>query len=98
MIVPVAGAGFVEPCLPSLARNIPSGPGWIHEIKHDGYRMLVCPGTMRTCGCSRSCDATGPAACLLPSVSQRIGTKLEVHGHRRPALSAFDLPGRAVAA
>ena len=40
--VPVAGAGFVEPCLPSPARNLPSGPGWIHEIKHDGYRMMVC--------------------------------------------------------
>ena len=42
--VPAAAAGFVEPCLPSLARNLPSGPGWIHEIKHDGYSMIVCRG------------------------------------------------------
>ena len=39
--VPVAGAGFIEPCLPSPAREPPSGPDWLHEIKHDGYRMMV---------------------------------------------------------
>jgi ATP-dependent DNA ligase len=34
-------SGFVEPCRPSRAPRPPSGPGWIHEIKHDGYRLLV---------------------------------------------------------
>jgi hypothetical protein len=29
--------GFIEPCLPSIAIRPPKGPGWIHEIKHDGY-------------------------------------------------------------
>ena len=33
--------GFVEPCLPSPSRQPPAGPGWIHEIKHDGYRLIV---------------------------------------------------------
>ena len=33
--------GFVEPCLPSPARLPPSGPGWIHEIKHDGFRLVA---------------------------------------------------------
>src|SRR5262245_57050752 len=33
--------GFIEPCLPTPADYPPSGPGWIHEIKHDGYRMMV---------------------------------------------------------
>jgi ATP-dependent DNA ligase len=27
--------GFIEPCLPSPAKVPPSGPDWIHEIKHD---------------------------------------------------------------
>jgi len=31
----------IEPCIPSLARKPPSGPGWLHEIKHDGFRMMV---------------------------------------------------------
>jgi bifunctional non-homologous end joining protein LigD len=32
--------GFVEPCLPTLARTVPTGPQWVHEIKHDGYRFI----------------------------------------------------------
>jgi len=33
--------GFIEPCQPSSAVAPPTGPGWIHEIKHDGYRMMA---------------------------------------------------------
>jgi ATP-dependent DNA ligase len=39
--IAVTGAGFIEPCLPSLAKAPPSGPEWLHEIKHDGYRMQI---------------------------------------------------------
>jgi len=38
---PAPSAGFIEPCLPSSAERPPSGPGWIHEIKHDGYRLMA---------------------------------------------------------
>src|SRR5712671_3870403 len=34
-------AGFVVPCIPSVSKVAPSGPQWIHEIKHDGYRLIV---------------------------------------------------------
>jgi bifunctional non-homologous end joining protein LigD len=33
--------GFIEPCLPSPAKARPSGAGWIHEIKHDGFRIMA---------------------------------------------------------
>jgi bifunctional non-homologous end joining protein LigD len=33
--------GFIEPCQPTTALKPPSGPNWIHEIKHDGYRMMA---------------------------------------------------------
>src|SRR5947207_14864851 len=33
--------GFVEPCLPSAGDQPPAGPGWVHEIKHDGFRLLA---------------------------------------------------------
>jgi hypothetical protein len=36
-----APSGFIEPCLPSSAEQPPSGPGWVHEIKHDGFRVMV---------------------------------------------------------
>jgi bifunctional non-homologous end joining protein LigD len=30
-----------EPCLPRSANEQPAGPGWIREIKHDGFRILA---------------------------------------------------------
>jgi len=34
-------ARFIEPCLPSDSASPPRGPDWLHEIKHDGYRLIV---------------------------------------------------------
>lgn len=31
--------GLIESCLPSPAKVPPSGPGWLHEINHDGFRL-----------------------------------------------------------
>ena len=33
--------GFIEPCLPSPAGRPPIGPDWVHEITHDGYRLMA---------------------------------------------------------
>jgi bifunctional non-homologous end joining protein LigD len=33
--------GFVPPCLPSKATTPPSGAVWLHEIKHDGFRVIA---------------------------------------------------------
>ena len=30
-----------EPCIPTQADRPPSGPGWVHEIKHDGFRLVA---------------------------------------------------------
>jgi len=32
---------FIEPCLPTISRTVPTGPGWAYEIKHDGFRFLA---------------------------------------------------------
>jgi bifunctional non-homologous end joining protein LigD len=34
-------AGFVAPCLPTKADKLPSGGEWLHEIKHDGFRVIA---------------------------------------------------------
>jgi hypothetical protein len=34
-------SGCIEPCQPSNALKPPIGAGWIHEIKHDRYRMMA---------------------------------------------------------
>jgi bifunctional non-homologous end joining protein LigD len=34
-------AAFIEPCLPSPGEQPPTGADWVHEIKHDGYRLMA---------------------------------------------------------
>src|SRR5215831_7109226 len=34
-------AGFVPPCLPTKALEPPSGEAWLHEVKHDGFRIIA---------------------------------------------------------
>ena len=31
----------IAPCLPNSAKEPPKGPDWVHEIKHDGFRILA---------------------------------------------------------
>jgi bifunctional non-homologous end joining protein LigD len=30
-----------QPCIPTRDTEVPSGPDWLHEVKHDGYRLIV---------------------------------------------------------
>jgi bifunctional non-homologous end joining protein LigD len=34
-------AAFIHPCRPIVAKQPPHGPGWAHELKHDGYRLQI---------------------------------------------------------
>jgi bifunctional non-homologous end joining protein LigD len=36
-----AQLGFVPPLIPVLVEKPPAGDGWLHEIKHDGYRTRL---------------------------------------------------------
>jgi ATP-dependent DNA ligase len=42
-------ARYIVPAQPIERDKPPTGPGWVHEIKHDGYRLIV-----RTAGCCGS--------------------------------------------
>ena len=33
--------GFIVPCLPTKTDKLPSGSQWLHEIKHDGFRVIA---------------------------------------------------------
>jgi bifunctional non-homologous end joining protein LigD len=37
----VAFPDFCEPCLPTKAPEPPTGGAWLHEIKHDGFRVIA---------------------------------------------------------
>jgi bifunctional non-homologous end joining protein LigD len=39
--MPFRSDGYIPPCIPTRAYKVPSGAGWVHEIKHDGYRLQV---------------------------------------------------------
>jgi len=41
MLSPPFPFGFVQPCLPTASRNVPEGPRWAFEVKHDGYRFIA---------------------------------------------------------
>lgn len=30
-----------EPCIPSRGTRVPNHRDWIHEVKHDGFRLIV---------------------------------------------------------
>src|ERR1700687_374142 len=49
-----------EPCLPRTAKQPPMGPGWIHEIKHDGFRYLGRRGGGGLRLCTRNGSNSAP--------------------------------------
>src|SRR5262249_39468828 len=49
--------GFIEPCLPSRTPHPPLGPGWLHEIKYDGFRLMERRAV--ACDYSRGVATTG---------------------------------------
>jgi bifunctional non-homologous end joining protein LigD len=30
-----------QPCIPTRATKVPATPDWLHELKYDGYRLIV---------------------------------------------------------
>jgi bifunctional non-homologous end joining protein LigD len=55
-----APPGFIRPCEPTLVDRPPAGPGWLHEIKHDGFRIVAWKqGERVTVSSRRGADFTG---------------------------------------
>ena len=42
--VPTKTPAFTEPQLCTLVDSVPTGSGWLHEVKYDGYRALIAIG------------------------------------------------------
>ena len=53
-----APAAFIHPCRPTVVAQPPSGPGWAHEVKYDGYRLQIHV-PMVGCGFTRSLEPIG---------------------------------------
>ena len=46
--------GFIAPCLPTKTPRPPTGEAWLHEIKHDGFRVIARKDGLRVRLYSRS--------------------------------------------
>jgi bifunctional non-homologous end joining protein LigD len=63
--------GFIKPEIPTLVPDPPTGEGWIHEIKYDGYRTLVVVDEYRVRAFSRQGrDWTGPYRRVIEAVAK----------------------------
>jgi bifunctional non-homologous end joining protein LigD len=63
--------GFIKPELPTLVPEPHSGEGWIHEIKHDGYRTLIVIDQGKVRAFSRhGRDWTGPYRRVVEAASK----------------------------
>src|ERR671926_749944 len=92
-----ASPSFIRPEIPTLVPEPPSGDGWIHEIKHDGYRTLIVIDQAKVRAFSRhGRDWTGPyrrvveAAGKLPCKAALIDGELVVQDEN--GISDFDAP------
>ena len=60
---PTPPAGFIQPCQPTLVAYPPAGPGWLHEMKHDGYRLIARKDAGRSRTCGPATEPTSPTRC-----------------------------------
>jgi hypothetical protein len=69
-------AGFIVPAQPIERVKPPAGPEWVHELKHDGYRLIVrhdgalaarFPAITET---ALRLDATAKLSCPVPMASR----------------------------
>jgi bifunctional non-homologous end joining protein LigD len=91
-----AGLSFIPPQTPTLVEQPPTGKGWIHEVKHDGYRMqLILDGAVARIFSRRGLDWTakfphiGASAGALPCQSAIIDGEMVVQDER--GVASFDL-------
>ena len=68
--LPKARLDFVEPMLARLVSQLPSGAGWLYELKLDGYRALIMKKRGRiTIFSRRGRNMNGPFPTIAPAFS-----------------------------
>jgi len=90
-------SGFIEPCRPRGLPGRPSGPLWIHEIKHDGFRLMVRRegARLRLNGRGGGSVISSPSARVLRGNGWHLTANDRLHGATRPKDCGFDrLPSR----
>ena len=89
-----------NPCIPTKAAKVPDRPEWIHEIKHDGYRLIIQrDGTRVRLWTRNGHDWSGrfpliTEAALRNRNSSRAARRRRAIGFQRPALPPASVPPR----
>ena len=71
---------FTPPMLPTLVANPPAGEGWIHEIKHDGFRTQLAIGPEGSRAYTRNGHDWSHLYAPLLREAERLGRTLLVDG------------------
>jgi hypothetical protein len=61
-----------DPCIPTRGTKVPDRPEWIHEIKHDGYRLIMQRDGKRS-SCPNSFPDLRLTKCSLAHARQVVG-------------------------
>ena len=87
--------GFIAPCLPTKAAHPPTGALWVHEIKHDGFRIIARKDGNRVRLYSRAgnVDGNGELSASIElrdhAAKKRSGRRIPLHPELRDALLAW---------
>ncbi|MEH3106658.1 MAG: DNA ligase D [Sphingomonas fennica] len=91
-----APPAFRAPQLATLVDHVPDGPGWLHEVKYDGYRILLATGGGRAVAYTRTgldwtdrFAAIADAAATLPGPALIDGEVVALDPQGRPSFSAL---------
>jgi bifunctional non-homologous end joining protein LigD len=96
--------GLLLPCQPALANRPPAGPGWLHQIKFRGYRVIPC---QMAGGCGRIRDAVaalpvesavvdGELSSLAPTTQSIFETLRSRQGRQGRGCDLREVDGRKV--
>src|SRR3954467_2623419 len=73
--------GFIVPCRPTLAANVPTGDGWLHELKHDGFRIIAHKDGLRVHLWSRNGrDRSGDLVAIADAVRALPASRIVLDG------------------
>ena|SRR5450759_1526631 len=73
--------GFIEPCIPTVAKRPPAGESWIFELKWGGYRLLVRKREDVVRVYTRGADWTKRFPRVLEAVRQLKARGIEFNAH-----------------
>jgi bifunctional non-homologous end joining protein LigD len=91
-------AGFIEPCLPTKTNTLPSGGLWVHEIKHDGFRVIARKDGARVRLYSRpGNELTDRFALIVETLANLRIRSCIIDGERLPAMTTASLCSTAFA-